>query len=166
MSNLYELMGEYRALEEASYAEGIGPGQVEAFLDKIDEAKGPLREKVDNIVRLLRNLGGDATKLKKEEDRLAKRRKALEAMQEKLRHWIQTSMDVLDVKEIKTPLASISLSTKVPVTVTCTDIKLVPEEYLKAPAVDLAKVKKAYVDNGEVVPGCQVQEGSRWVVIR
>lgn len=166
MGNLYELLGDYRDLEEALQDGKLGPNQVEALLDKIDEAKGPLREKVDNIVRLIRNFRSDVEGIKNEQRRLKARKSTLEGAQKRLRNWVRTSMDILDVKEIKTPLASVKFGTKQSVTVTVVDVAQVPEAYFKPREVDTTKVKQAYEADGEIVPGCEVETEPPGIIIR
>ena len=109
MANLYELMGSYKAVQEAIDAEVMTDRQIERTLETLDEMKGPLREKIDNICRLLANLASDAEEFKSEEERLAKRRKTMENRHKRLREWIRNSMDVLEVPEVKAGLHTVTL---------------------------------------------------------
>lgn len=166
MANLYELMDDYRALLTALETEELTDKQIQAVLDAVDEKKGSLREKVDNVCRLLANLEGDAEKFKIEEARLARRRKALENKAKRLRNWVRSSMDILEVPEIKTTVHNVRLGVASQVVVIVDD-KLVPDEYVKVERKPKkAEILKAYKEDGEIVPGTKVEEGQRTLTIR
>lgn len=167
MANLYELAAEYAKLQEGCYEGEIDARQLEDLLQEVDEAKGGLRDKVDKIARLIRNLEADGEKVQNEERRLAKRRKSFNNNAQRLRKWVRDTMDILDVVSIKTELHTVSLG-KASEKVVVEDPKKVPEEYRKKPEiqVDKAKVMKTYRDNGEIVEGCEIQEGERSLTIR
>ena len=166
MSNLYELMGDYTALQEAMEDQDLTDKQLTALLDAVDEAKGSLREKIDNICRLLANIGGDVEKYKAEEHRLERRRKTLENRHGRLRDWVRNSMDVLEVPEMKTTVHAVTLG-KAGKIVDVKDVKLIPDEYVKIERKPLKKeIMKAYKDDGEVVAGCDIIDGERKLTIR
>lgn len=166
MPNLYELMGDYVALQEALDNEELTDKRLGELLDAVDEAKGPLREKVDNIARLIGSLKGDIDKFKREENRLSRRRKALENRRERLRDWVRGTMTLLDKAEVKTDVYMVKLlAAKDRVEVR--DAAAVPDEYVRVERkVDKEAVMKAYVDDGEVVPGCEIVQGTAQLRIR
>lgn len=166
MANLYELMGDYDELQRAIDENGLDDAAIGALLDRIDEAKGPLRDKIDNIVRLLANQEGEVDALKREEKRLSARRKARENGIERLRGWVRTSMSVLDVREVKTNLNTVQVQDGQP-KVIVVDETLVPDEYCRTVReVDKTKVLKAYKADGEIVPGVDIVPGEPKLVIR
>lgn len=166
VSNLYELMGDYTALQAAMEDQELTDAQLQELLDAVDEAKGPLREKLDNICRLLANIGGDVEKYKAEEHRLERRRKTLENKHNRLREWVRSSMDVLEVDSMKTSVHSVSLG-KASKKVVITDEKLVPEAYTKTERKVLkSEIMKAFKNDGEIVPGCDIVDGERSLTIR
>jgi len=168
MANLYELMGDYAALQQALDNDELTNAQLEELLDAVDETKGTLRQKVDGIARLISNLDSDIGRFKAEEQRLAKRRKTIENKKERLRHWVRTSMDVLNVPSVKTDVHNVTLSAPQD-KVVVTKLGEVPPEYLHPPKpreVDKKKVLKAFVDDGEIVKGCDIIKGDPTLTIR
>jgi len=163
MANLYELLGNYEMLSRAIDDPDV---DMEATLDAFDEVKGSLREKVDNICRLLSSLDNEVKSYKREEARLEARRKARENNIARLREWVRITMDVLDIDSLKTSLHQVSLQTGSQKLVV-RDEKLVPEEFMRTKReVDKAGILRAYRDDGEVVPGTEVVRGERKLVIR
>lgn len=166
MSNLYELMGDYDALRAAIENQELTDKQLIELLDAIDETKGPLREKIDNICRLLANIGGDVEKYKTEEHRLECRRKTLENKHKRLRDWVRSSMDVLEVDKMKTSVHAVTLG-KSQKKVVVMNEKLVPDEYTETVRKILKKeILKAFKDDGEIVAGCDIIDGERTLTIR
>lgn len=166
MANLYELMGEYAELQAAAEDPDIDAEQFAELLKKVDEAKGELRDKVDRIAKLLRNLNGDAQKLKYEEQRLARRRQAMDNNAERLRDWVRTTMELLDVDKIKTEMFTVTLG-KPSFRVEVLDEKQVPKEYVRTEIkVDKKAILKAANEDGEIIPGCDVRQGPRKLTFR
>jgi hypothetical protein len=130
--------------------------ELTALLDALDEAKGDLRTKVDNVCRLLRNVDGDIDKFKAEEKRIGARRKAMENKKERVRDWLKQTMDVLSVDSMKTDIFDVKIVGGRDKVVVVNE-ELVPEEFMRVKkSVDLTKVKKAYDEDGEIVPGTDI----------
>lgn len=166
MANLYELMGEYAELQEAAENPDVDAEQFAELIKKVDEAKGELRDKVDRIARLLRNLDADARKLKYEEQRLAKRRQAMNNNSERLRDWVRTTMELLDVDKIKTEMFTVTLG-QPSFRVEVLDETKVPKEYVRTEIkVDKKAVLKAVNEDGEIIEGCDVRYGPRKLTFR
>jgi len=166
MANLYELMGDFEALQRALDSESLTDEELSAVLDALDETKGTLRSKIDGIARLLANLDSDIGRFKHEEQRLAARRKAMENKKERLRGWVRTSMDILDVTKVKTDLHSVTISEGKP-KVVVVDEGAVPDDYVRLKReVDKAAVMKAFTEDGEIVKGCDIIKGEPTLRIR
>lgn len=166
MPNLYELMGDYVALQEALDSKELTNERLGELLDAIDEAKGPLREKVDNIARLIGSLEGDIVKFKREEARLSERRKAIENRRDRLRGWVRGTMTLLDKTEVKTDVYVVKLL-EAKDRVEVLDAKLVPDAYVKVERkIDKKAVMRAYLEDGEIVPGCDIVKGKAPLRIR
>jgi len=167
MANLYELMGDFAALQDAIDA-GASGEEVEALLVAMDEAKGTLKTKVDNVARVLRNIGGQVTAVQNEERRLAARRKALANSEKRLREWVRTSMDVLEVDKIKTDLNNVTLGKAQP-TVVVLNGSEIPAEYTTTTtttSVNKKRILTAYKEHGEIVKGTDIVPGKRTLTIR
>lgn len=163
MPNLYELLGNYEMLQRAMDDPEV---DMDTLLDALDEAKGSVREKVDNICRLLASLDGEIAAYKREEARLEARRKARENKKEKLREWVRMTMDALDIERIQTTVHQVSLQ-KGSEKVVVGKLGDVPDEYFKVKKeVDKARVLREYRDDGVCVPGTQIVRGNKKLVIR
>lgn len=166
MANLYELMAGYEFLSEAMDDPELELDQLKAVVDHLDDTRGSLKEKVDNVCRVLANLAGEAARYKVEEQRLSARRKAVENKHEALRDWVRQSMRALDVKSIKTDLHSISIGAGVE-QVVVNDESKIPDDYWRVKKdVDKSKIMENYKQTGEVVPGVDVRRGEPRLLIR
>lgn len=166
MPNLYELMGDFAAIQDA-IDDGASEEEIDALLKAMDEAKGSLKSKVDQVCHVLRNIGGQVTAVKNEENRLVARRRALENNRERLRDWVRTSMDVLEVDKIKTDLNNVTLA-KAGNSVVIIDIEKVPKEYVtpQLPKPKKKEILAAYENDGEIIPGTDIVASTRSLVVR
>ncbi len=156
MPNLYDLMGDYDAIQQAFEDDDITMGELEELLDALEESKDDLRVKVDNICRLLGNTKGDIAKFRAEEKRLAARRKAMENKEKRVRDWLKSTMDILDVEKMKTNTFEVSIVEQGH-KVIVVDEDQVPEEFLRVKkSADMTKIQRAYKEDGEIVSGCDV----------
>lgn len=163
MPNLYELMGDYKALQEALEDPAADR---DAILDALDDAKGELKQKVDAVCRVRANLIGNIATFKTEEGRLSKRRKTLENDKKRLEDWTRETMTVLGVPEIKTDVHSVTVG-KGQWTVVVTNESIVPEEFMRVKKdVNREAVLKTYNENGEFVDGTDIVEGTKVLTIR
>ena len=159
MANLYELMGDFEGIGQLLEDESRPSSELDALMEEMESTKGLLRDKVDSICRLLANANADLTAYDAEIKRLQSRSKVLNAKKERLRSWVRTSMDLLDVKSIKTDLFSVTISPGKP-SVKVLDIDKIPDEFAKVTRTAKKKdILKAYKDDGEVVPGTKVVDG-------
>lgn len=165
MPNLYELAVEFEELQQALEA-GADGDSLDAFLDKLDESKTELRVKVDNICKLLSNMGGDIDAFKKEEQRLATRRKAKENGRGRLRDWLRSTMDLFEVTEITTDVHKVQIQAGQP-TVVVTQPHAVPEAFMRVKREPNKKaIMAAFKEEGLVVEGCDIVPGKSKLVIR
>ena len=67
----------------------------------------PLQEKTENIIKLIRHLEGNELVLKKEIDRLAKKRQSNKRNIDSLKNYLTDSLDTLQDPRVKTPLFSV-----------------------------------------------------------
>lgn len=164
MANLYELMDEYKALSDAA-AEGDFD-RVDALLLQLDETRGSLRDKVDNVCRVVRNMESNASQLKREAARLSVRKKSFENSATRLRAWVRSAMDAMGVDSIKTSLHTISLAKENHVLVVLDAAKL-PEEFIEREIkVRKKKLNDAYKETGELFPGTDLVPAERVLTIR
>lgn len=105
----------------------IEEGDLNAALENIDDE---IETKADNIAKVLRDFDGDIEALKSEEERLAKKRKAIENRQKQLKEYLQNAMLVLDKRKFKTDLFSFNIQKNAP-SLKILDESKIPEDYYK-----------------------------------
>lgn len=105
----------------------IEKGDLNAALENIDDE---IETKADNIAKVLRDFEGDIEALKSEEERLAKKRKAIENRQKQLKEYLQNAMLVLDKRKFKTDLFSFNIQCNAP-SLKILDESKIPEDYYK-----------------------------------
>lgn len=120
---LYELTEIYLNLKDMDIEEG----DLNSALENIDDE---IETKADNIAKVLRDFDGDIEALKFEEERLAKKRKAIENRQKQLKEYLQNAMLVLDKREFKTELFSFNIQKNAP-SLKILDESKIPEDYYK-----------------------------------
>lgn len=120
---LYELTEIYLNLKDMDIEEG----DLNTALENIDDE---IETKADNIAKVLRDFDGDIEALKSEEERLAKKRKAIENRQKQLKEYLQNAMLVLDKRKFKTDLFSFNIQKNAP-SLKILDESKIPEDYYK-----------------------------------
>lgn len=120
---LYELTEMYLNLKDMDIEEG----DLNSALENIDDE---IETKADNIAKVLRDFDGDIEALKSEEERLAKKRKAIENRQKQLKEYLQNAMLVLDKRKFKTDLFSFNIQKNAPY-LKILDESKIPEDYYK-----------------------------------
>lgn len=118
---LYELTEMYLNLKDMDIEEG----DLNDALENIDDE---IETKADNIAKVLRDFDGDIEVLKSEEERLAKKRKAIENRQKQLKEYLQNAMLVLDKRKFKTDLFSFNIQKNAP-SLKILDESKIPEGY-------------------------------------
>ena len=120
---LYELTEIYLNLKDMDIEEE----DLNSALENIDDE---IETKADNIAKVLRDFDGDIEALKSEEERLAKKRKAIENRQKQLKEYLQNAMLVLDKRKFKTDLFSFNIQKNAP-SLKILDESKIPEDYYK-----------------------------------
>ncbi len=120
---LYELTEIYLNLKDMDIEEG----DLNSALENIDDE---IETKADNIAKVLRDFDGDIEALKFEEERLAKKRKAIENRQKQLKEYLQNAMIVLDKRKFKTDLFSFNIQRNAP-SLKILDESKIPDDYYK-----------------------------------
>lgn len=103
---LYEIAEQYKALEVMLY-----DGEVDEQLiwDTLEGIDMEFEEKADNYAKLIKGLAADAEVLKKEEERLYCRRKALENRASWLKSKLEENMRFIGKTKFKTELFSFNI---------------------------------------------------------
>ena len=143
MANIYEITQDYLKLMELASDPEIDP---EIIADTFEGIDGELEIKAENYAKIMKNLEGDIAALKAEEERLAKKRKAIENNIKRMKVALQEAMELTGKTKFKTDLFSFGIQKNAPsVVIDAADIRDIPEEYLKykEPDVDKTAIKNA-----------------------
>ena len=125
-------------------------------LESIEEA---LEVKLENTAKVIRTIEAEAAAIKTEEERLKKRRNAMENNVSRLKHYIFESMQITGKERLKGVHVSLRLQNN-PQSVRLLDVNSVPAHYLveQSPSID----KKAMLEdlkNGIAVEGAELHQG-------
>lgn len=160
---IYEIPGALRELLDRLDADP-DTGEVDGdALAAYAEYQGQAAEKLEGTACYVRELEAEAATLKAEEDRLAKRHKALENKASRLKTYLMPALEAMGGK-VKGVMASLRISKTQAVTVF--DIDALPDAFKRVVTkVDPDKValKKALKD-GETIPGAALEERQSVVI--
>ena len=121
-------------------------------------------DKLERYGKVLQNIKSDIEALSEEIKRLSGKKESLERSFENLKNGIKESMIRLNMRQVKTPLFSFSISNSIPKIEIGIDAKI-PKEFLtyKEPQVNKIELKKA-IQDGLIVDGVRLLQGKRLVV--
>ena len=120
---LYELTTAYNELLDID----MEPEELQEHLKNLEDA---IEDKADSIAAVLTELQGDIDTIKKEEDRLYKRRKQFEDRQVFLKNYLQEAMYAVDKTKFKTQLHTFSIQKNKPALFIIDESKI-PEDFYK-----------------------------------
>lgn len=161
---LFDIAAAYRDAANQLADLDLPPEVVQDTLESLD---GDLTVKCTNIVMLAHDWTGDLAKIKKHEEAVIERRKALEKRIAALKQYVLDGMQLAGITEIKSPELVIRVTPNPPA-VTIEDERQVPAEYWVAPpppqAVISKSLIKAAIDAGTEVPGAKITRSVRLVI--
>lgn len=127
------------------------------------EYHGAATEKLEATACYVRELEAEAEAIKAEEDRLAKRRKALEGKAARLKTYLMPALEAMGGK-VKGVMVSLRIGTTQAVKVL--DLEALPEAFRRIKTTidpDKVALKKALKD-GETIPGAALEERQSVVI--
>lgn len=127
------------------------------------EYQGAAIEKLEATACYVRELEAEAEAIKAEEDRLAKRRKALEGKAARLKTYLMPALEAVGGK-VKGVMASLRISRTQAVKVL--DLEALPEAFRRIKTTidpDKTAIKKA-LKSGEDIPGAVLEERQSVVI--
>ncbi len=157
MATLYELSEGYAQMM-AMYDQAETAEEREDLLELLAGAEGDITEKAEQYARVMRNKQAEAEAFKAEADRLTAKRKAAEAVVERLKEAIATAMLTVGAKEIGTTIGKWRIQEN-PWSCEVTDPDAVPEEWhIKVEdKIDRAGIVKHFKMTGEIMPGVEMK---------
>ncbi|HAA0649076.1 siphovirus Gp157 family protein [Listeria innocua] len=149
---LYELTDNYLRVQEL-----LEENKTEAVEDTLDALTDGFHDKAENIVKIIKSLAADAEMAGKEAKRLLKRKQALENNVQKLKTYLQTEMERMEIRKINSTLFTIQIQ-KNPASVEIVDETLLkPFFLLQEPKIDKKRIAEI-LKSGEEVEGAKLVE--------
>lgn len=160
MATLYELSEGYAQMM-SMYDQAETAEEREDLLELLAGAEGDITEKAEQYARVMRNKQAEADGLKAEADRLTAKRRAAEAVVERLKEAITTAMLTVGAKEIGTTIGKWRIQEN-PWSCEVLDADAVPEEWhIKVEdKIDRAGLVKHFKMTGEIMPGVEMKRSA------
>lgn len=157
---LYELTEGYASLL-GMYDAAETPEEREDILDMMAGVEGDISDKAEAYARIIRNKLAEAEAFKVEADRLTAKRKAAEAVVDRLKEAITTAMKLTGTQEIPTTIGKWRLTMN-PWSCEVTDPDSVPEEWHvpQPDKIDRAGLLKRFRETGELIDGVEFRQTS------
>ncbi|EMX5393070.1 siphovirus Gp157 family protein [Listeria innocua] len=149
---LYQLTDNYLRVQEL-----LEENKTEAVEDTLDALTDGFHDKAENIVKIIKSLAADAEMAGKEAKRLLKRKQALENNVQKLKTYLQTETERMEIRKINSTLFTIQIQ-KNPASVEIVDEALLkPFFLLQEPKIDKKRIAEI-LKSGEEVEGARLVE--------
>lgn len=163
-TTLFELVGDYLRLYEMADDPDTDPL---AFFDTMEGIEGEIEDKADGYACVIAKLNGEAKAIKEQEERLCKRRKAIESNIKYMKDVLQDAMEETGKTKFKTTLFSFGIQNNPASVVLDTDIYSIPDKFIKyaEPEVNKTLLKEA-LNAGEDLKGIAHLEQTRGLRIR
>ena len=142
MFKLYELTEVYKNIWDLVGDDEQDLTTLETALKQVEDN---IEIKAENIAKLMKSIDADAEVIKIEEQRLAKRRKALENKREGMKSYLEAQLKEMGVDKVQGTLISVRLQ-KNPPSVNVLNESLIPEKYWKT-IVTKSLDKKSMLDD-------------------
>ena len=143
MASLYDLTGDYAKFAEYMEQVELEPEMQEALEDALNNLGEDIEIKLENYAKIIKNFESDIAGLKTEEERLAKKRKAMENSIKNMKQRMTEAMIRTGKVDIKGELFKFKVQANPPAVVMDVNyIEDVPEKYLIAqdPKIDKKKL--------------------------
>jgi len=151
---LYELAKDWIALTQAESDE-----ELDGALTKVSKLGIDIHTKIENIVKVIRNIEAERDAAKEESKRLSARASSFDGEAKRLRAYLTHLMGEMGVKKSKGSLATVSYREGVP-RVEVEDAKKVPEKFIEEEVV--RKINKRAIADQIKTTG-EIPEGIDWV---
>ena len=121
------------------------------------------RDRQENLAALIQNQEAEIAALKKAEEKIALRRKAIEKQRESWKAYLLDNMMRCGIDEISSPEWRVKLINNPPSVVVDCDTDDLPSDLVRTKVVctpDKQAIKQA-IESGELVEGCRIERGKR-----
>jgi|FLOH01.1.fsa_nt_gi glutamine synthetase type III len=164
MTHLYELTEQNKELQILAEQ---GEIDAETLADTMEGIQGSFEEKGIAVIQVAANLDSDIEAIDHEIKRLQARKKSVVNKKEWMREYLRSNMEQSGIDNIKCPLFSITLR-KATKQLEITDETKIPADYLDIKTV-VSPMKReilAALKTGEYIPGCQLKDSARSLLIK
>lgn len=163
MPRLHELTAAYAHIDTILDDEMLTNEQLLVYFEAID---GALKEKGENIAKLIENLESTAENIKAAENRMKARRQSIENRADNIRNYLLTNMLNSQIFKIDCPHFKIAVRNSPP-SVVIEDDNLIPAEYLKQPERPPPDKRKILEDlkHGVVIDGVRLEQDRKYLSI-
>jgi len=155
---LYALADRYVQLQEMLAA---GEIDEQTFTDTMASVEGDITVKADNCAAVMRALELEADAFRFEEQRLAERRKAIEANRERLRRYVEFELKNANIDKVRGARFYLTLQMNPP-KVVVSDEEKIPDDFWREsdPVLDKKALLEALKAGTDVPGASMVQEKS------
>lgn len=162
MTSLYELAGNYKAIEQKLLD---SEASAQTIADTLEGVAGEVEEKCINVTYVIRNLESSAEQIKLAEKAMAERRKALENKAAQLNGYLLSNMQRTGITKVSCPFFEIAIANNPP-SVVIDDENAINDKFKKTvttTSLDKVAIKEA-IKAGESVEGAHLESGVRLVI--
>lgn len=155
MANLYELTNSWIQVNRLFDDEEI---DIDVLTDTLESIEEPIKEKIENIGKLIAKYQSDSEALKAEAKRLTERASRATKQIEMLKEYISENLKRANIERVEGKLFTFSFRKSTAVNVT--DPDMVPDLFKKT-KVEVTIDKKLLAEalkNGESITGAELQE--------
>ena len=153
MATLYELTGNYLSVYNNPELDQ------EVIDDTLESLSDDIGDKVENYIKVIKNLEADAEIFKKAEGEFKAKRQAVEKKITTMKDSLSKSLKAMEIKNVETTLFKVKFA-KNPKRVEISDMAEIPFQYYvpQPPTVDKKAIKKALEEGQEVEGATLVQD--------
>ena len=169
MASLYELTGDYAKFAEIAQQGDLDDDMQAMLDDALANLADDIEVKLEGYAKVIKNFESDIEGLKKEEDRLAGKRKTLENRVKSMKTAMRDAMIATGKLKVKGDLFSFTVRNNAPsVVMDVNYIEDVPEKYLIAqePKIDKKLLAEDLKTDGAALEGIAHLESSQSILIK
>lgn len=169
MASLYELTGDYAKFAEIAQQGDLDDDMQAMLDDALANLADDIEVKLEGYAKVIKNFESDIEGLKKEEDRLAGKRKTLENRVKSMKTAMRDAMIATGKLKVKGDLFSFTVRNNAPsVVMDVNYIEDVPEKYLIAqePKIDRKLLAEDLKADGAALEGIAHLESSQSILIK
>lgn len=169
MASLYELTGDYAKFAEIAQQGDLDDDMQAMLDDALANLADDIEVKLEGYAKVIKNFESDIEGLKKEEDRLAGKRKTLENRVKSMKTAMRDAMIATGKLKVKGDLFSFTVKNNAPSVVMDEQyIENIPEKYLIAqePKIDRKLLAEDLKTDGAALEGIAHLESSQSILIK